>query len=36
LIADTPTTKLRGIKITGKPPEFVIGGIICIIPIMRK
>jgi hypothetical protein len=35
-MADTPTTTLRGMKITGKPPELVMGGNICMIPMMRK
>jgi len=36
LKALTPTTILRGIKITGKPPDTDIDFIICMIPIIRK
>lgn len=35
-MALTPITILKGIKITGKPPETEILGIICIIPIIKK
>lgn len=36
LTAETPTTMARGMKITGNPPEMLMSGIICMIPMIRK
>ena len=30
------TTMVRGMKMTGKPPELVMEGTICMMPMMRK
>lgn len=35
-MAETEMTILSGIKMTGNPPEAVMEGIICMIPMMRK
>lgn len=35
-MAEVPTTIAKGMKITGNPPETLIDGIICMIPIIKK